>query len=119
MKNHNKDNQTSDRFFGNYRAIVVDDKDEFESGRIKIRVPNVHGTSEDVPDSALPWAIYSDPFMGGSVDVGGLIVPDIGSKVWVFFEEGDHDQPVYFAGAPSRPDLPEERKTGYPRTKVF
>lgn len=118
MLNHSKLPTHDDRIFGNRRAIVVDNRDELEAGRVKIRVPSIHG--DEVPDEALPWAIYSDPFMGGMEDIGGFLVPDIGSKIWVFFENGDHDQPVYFAGAPSKPHMPKEKTDGqYPKNKVF
>ena len=43
----------------------------------------------------------------------------VGSKVWVFFENGDHTQPVYFAGAPSGKDGPTEKNATYPKNKVF
>ena len=115
--------QIDKRFFGNYRATVIknDPKDEKyiktkTSGMIQVRVMGIH---DDVPEAALPWAIYADPLMGGSVDSGGMIVPDVGSKVWVFFENGDHNQPVYFAGAPSGKDGPVEKDSTYPTNKVF
>jgi uncharacterized protein involved in type VI secretion and phage assembly len=125
MYNHNADRQKNDfKFTGNYRGVVVDDKDPLNSGRVKIRV---FGIYDNVPDEALPWAIYSDPFMGGQVGFGGFLIPDIGNHVWVFFENGDHLQPVYFAGAPYRDAYPQERLTSaheesrgsiaYPRNK--
>lgn len=128
MINHDKKKQEDQkRFFGNYRALVVDDVDVDDegnvqkTGRVKVRVFSIHG--DDVPDEALPWAIFSDPFMGGAADLGGFIVPDIGSHVWVFFEEGDHDFPVYFAGAPAKPHMPTEKDQEspvvYPRNKIF
>jgi hypothetical protein len=111
------------RFYGNYRALVVKNnpaEDKYvkskTAGSVKVRVFGIH---DDVSDDALPWAIYADPFMGGSVDSGGLIVPDEGSKIWVFFENGDHNQPVYFAGAPSGKDGPVEKDATYPTNKVF
>jgi hypothetical protein len=124
MLKHGNPTQDQDLFFGNYRAIVVDnielddDGNPVKSGRVKVRVPSIHG--DNVPDEALPWAIYSDPFMGGLEDVGGFLVPNKDAKVWVFFEEGDHEQPVYFAGAPSKPHMPAEKDVeDYPNNKVF
>jgi len=112
----------SGKFLGNYRAKVIDNEDiiqgeSVKSGRIKVRVFGVH---DEVDEEALPWAIYADPFMGGGEDSGGFFVPDIGDIVWVFFEQGDHDQPVYFAGAPSRNDMPSERNVeDYPKNRVL
>lgn len=88
----------TEKFTGFYRAEVIENTDDLEAGRIKVRVfPMFDG----VNDSALPWAIPSDPLMGGSANVGGINVPSIGAHVFVFFENGDHRYPVYFAGAPA------------------
>ena len=123
MINHSEKKTTDDKFYGNYRSVVVDNvhKDDqgnpIKSGKVKVRVFGVH---DDLPDEVLPWAEYSDPFMGGLEDVGGFIVPNVGSKVWVFFEGGDHDFPVYFAGAPAKPHMPVEKDVeDYPNNKVI
>lgn len=98
--------------FGNYRALVVDNKDpKGNTGRIKIRVYGLH---DEVKESALPWAQYADSTMMGS-----LLIPDIGTNVWVFFEAGELDQPVYFACAPAKPDVPSEANTNYPSNRVI
>lgn len=109
---------SSKQVHGMRRGEVIDNLDPLEAGRVKVRV---FGVYDDIPDSAIPWALYSDPFMGGNSDVGGLFVPDTGNHVWVFFEEGDPEQPVYFAGAPARSDGPQEAsKVGtYPSNRVF
>ncbi len=97
---------------GNYRALVVDNKDpKGNTGRVKIRVYGIH---DDVKESALPWAQYADTTMMGS-----LRVPDVGSNVWVFFEAGEIDQPIYFACAPARPDVPTEANVDYPKNRVI
>lgn len=129
MRNHDLDNQVPDyKFYGNYRGIVEDDEDPFQAGRVKVRV---FGMFDELPIEALPWAQYADPFMGGAANAGGIWVPDKGTHVWVFFENGEHDQPVYFAGAPARvhfpqqatkSDQPSSRSRGdikYPRNKAF
>jgi len=106
-----------EKFYGNYRGKVVDVDDPYRSGRIKVEV---FGVFDDLPVDALPWAIYADTLMGGQGEIGGFIVPDLESHVWVFFEEGDHTQPVYFAGAPARPHGPPQKDNGeYPRNKAF
>lgn len=113
----------SELFFGNYRGEVIRVDDPLEAGRVKVRVFNVY---DDIPEDAIPWAQYSDPFMGGIPNAGSIIVPELGSHVWVFFEGGDHHLPVYWAGAPAMsnrttPDIPEESRinTQYPNNKVF
>lgn len=111
-KMHNRE-----RFGGFYRGEVVSVDDPLRRGRVKV---HVFGVFDGLPPEHLPWAIFADPLMGGQEDLGGFITPDIGSHVWVFFEEGDHTLPVYFAGAPARPHGPSEATSGeYPRNKVF
>ena len=118
MYNKNKDRiSIPEKFHGFYRGRVVDVDDPYQKGRVKVEV---FGVFDGLSPDALPWAIFADPLMGGQGDLGGFITPDLESHVWVFFEEGDHTQPVYFAGAPARPHGPSEATNGeYPRNKVF
>lgn len=102
-------------FNGNYRGRVISDNDPYGAGRVKVRVQGVY---DGLPDGVIPWATFADPLMGGQAGLGGFIVPDVGSDVWVFFEGGNHMLPVYFAGAPARPHGPSERQEGA-RNKVF
>lgn len=95
-------------FLGNYRGEVVENNDPMQAGRCQIRI---HSVYDDVPDDCLPWAEYCDPFMQGQNGSGGMFVPDIGAKVWCFFEAGDHMQPVYFGGAPSFSDNPPNKSS--------
>lgn len=85
-------------FSGIYRGIVVDNNDPLSSGRVKIKVfPMFIGVS----DNDLPWAILCDPLGGGFANTGSLFIPEIGSHVWVMFENMDHRFPVYIGGAPA------------------
>jgi len=114
------DRKTNEKSFtGNYRGVVINDLDPMEAGRVKIRVFGVH---DELLEDDIPWAIFADPLMGGQPGLGGFITPDVGSHVWVFFEGGDHMQPVFFAGAPAKPHGPPEKTLDgvqYPRNKVF
>jgi len=93
-------------FNGNYRAIVTDNNDPLQAGRVRVRVMPMF---KDVDADALPWAVLADAFMG-SPNAGSVNIPEIGANLFVFFEAGDHRYPVYFATAPSiqngTPDLP-------------
>jgi len=107
--------ERSQEFNGFYRGVVVDNNDPTKSGRVTIRVfPMFRGVS----DAALPWAILADTGFGGSANTGSVNIPMIGSHVWLFFENGDHRFPVYFAGAPaiqnSSPDLPKTSREADP-----
>ena len=118
---HDREKGTHE-FNGFFRGEVLKNDDPKKAGRVKI---HVFGVYDNMPVEHLPWAILADPMMGGLKDNGGIFVPEVGSHVFVFFEQGDHEKPVYFAGAPAiqdgEPDTPSEsREEGeYPYNKVF
>jgi uncharacterized protein involved in type VI secretion and phage assembly len=74
-------------FFGKYRGIVSDIQDPLMTGRIKARVPDVLGEDES------GWALPCAPF-GGS-GVGFFALPTTGAGVWIEFEHGDPDYPIW------------------------
>ena len=106
---------------GFYRALVVDNDDPDQLGRVKIRIPGVLGTGDQIPVNYLPWAVPATSiFTGSGSDYGNFAVPEVGSYVFVFFEAEDIYQPVYFAEAPTKlHGLPSERTTNYPYRKVL
>jgi uncharacterized protein involved in type VI secretion and phage assembly len=85
------------RFYGKYRAIVVDNKDPSRLGRLKLKVPSVLG-----PDVVTGWATPCAPY-GGAADQGFLFVPERDAGVWVEFEEGDLEFPIWVGSYWSRP----------------
>lgn len=103
-------------FHGIYRGEVVDSDDPLRAGRVRVRV---FGVFDDFSTDTIPWALYCDAFMNGQSGFGGFWVPDIGSHVFVMFEAGDPDQPVYIGGAPANGDGPQERLTNYPQNHVI
>lgn len=108
----------TDKFFGNYRGLVMDNVDPDKLGRIKVKIyPMLSG----VETINLPWAV---PAMilntGAGEDYGAFSVPDINTNVWIFFEAGDIYQPVYFAEATDGiKGLPSDKDTDYPETSVI
>lgn len=80
-----------DRFFGKRRAIVEDNNDPNKLGRIKVKNLELFG------NSASAWASPCFPFFGGR-DSGFFSIPPVGSCVWIEFEEGLLDHPVYTGG---------------------
>ena len=85
------------RFFGKYRGFVVDNADPEKLGRLKLRVPSVLGV-EVVTGWALPCVPY-----GGAADQGFFFVPEVEAGVWVEFEEGDLEFPVWVGTFWSKP----------------
>jgi len=78
------------RYFGKYRATVVNNVDPMQQGRIQVLVPDV---SSVVPSS---WAMPCVPIAG--IQMGFFSLPPIGSGVWVEFEQGDPDYPIWVGG---------------------
>src|SRR5262245_31329681 len=77
------------RFFGKYRATVNDNADPENRGRLRLIIPAVLG-NEVISGWALPCAPY-----GGAADQGFFFIPEKESSVWVEFEGGDLDYPVW------------------------
>lgn len=89
--------QVERRFYGKYRGFVVDNEDPEQLGRVKVIVPSVLG--EDVVTG---WAMPCLPY-GGAPNQGTLFVPDIDAGVWVEFEEGDLEFPIWVGTFWSKP----------------
>lgn len=77
----------TERYFGKHRGEVADDRDPLKLGRVRVRVPAVLG---DV-DSG--WAMPCAPY--AAKGASGFVIPPIGVKVWVEFEGGDPDFPIW------------------------
>ena len=78
---------TEPNFFGKYRGVVTDTLDPLMIGRVRARVPDVMGERES------GWALPCAPFGGNKV--GFFAVPAVGAGVWVEFEHGDPDKPIW------------------------
>lgn len=77
----------SNQFFGKFRGTVSDIQDPLMIGRIRATVPDVLG------DLDSGWAMPCAPF-GGS-GVGFFALPTVGAGVWIEFEHGDPDYPIW------------------------
>lgn len=82
-------------------GLVEDNLDPLKIGRLKIRVPALHGTnpgsSSYIPTKDLIWSYPSIPFYAG-YDCGSFIVPPVGTYVWTMPVEGENSYLVYFGG---------------------
>ena len=74
-------------FYGKYRGLVTDIQDPLMLGRIKAQVPDVMGSDDS------GWAMPCAPF-GGS-QAGFFALPVVGAGVWIEFEHGDPDYPIW------------------------
>jgi len=74
-------------FYGKYRGTVTDIEDPLMMGRIRARVPDVMGDQES------GWSMPCVPFGGNGMGFLGL--PTVGAGVWVEFEHGDPDYPIW------------------------
>jgi hypothetical protein len=100
----NTQSAQSSRYFGKYRGQVVNNLDPLLQGRVQVSCAAVLG------DGQMSWAMPCSPY-GGS-GVGFFMIPPIGANVWVEFEGGNIDYPIWggcFWGtgeAPADPNVP-------------
>jgi uncharacterized protein involved in type VI secretion and phage assembly len=89
------------QYFGKYRGKVQNNIDPLQLGRILVSVPAVTGSG------TLNWALPSLPFAGSGV--GFWAIPPVGANVWVEYEGGDPDHPIWsgcFWGVGQAPAMP-------------
>jgi hypothetical protein len=93
------------QFFGKYRGTVKNNIDPMLQGRVQVSVPAVLG------DGSLSWAMPCVPYAGSGV--GFFAIPPNDANVWVEFEGGNPDSPIWsgcFWGigeAPAQPAIPQ------------
>lgn len=97
-----------------YRAVVENNIDPEQFGRVQVRVLGVHDEGSDVSTDALPWAEVSGGTDFGLVNgVGITSVLRIGTMVWVFFNNDDFNYPVVFATIKGSSDVNDVAKRSY------
>ncbi len=78
------------KFYGKYRGSVRNNVDPMLMGRIQVEVADVLGPGLS------SWATPCLPMAG--IQAGVFVVPPIGAGVWVEFEQGDPDYPIWVGG---------------------
>jgi uncharacterized protein involved in type VI secretion and phage assembly len=78
------------QYFGKYRGTVLNNVDPMQMGRIQAVVPDVAGV---LPGS---WALPCVPMAGPQA--GQFVLPPIGAAVWIEFEQGNPDYPIWTGG---------------------
>ncbi len=85
------------KYYGKYRGTVLNNVDPELRGRLMLTVPDVLGA---IPSS---WAEPCVPLAGPTgPPMGVYFVPPIGAGVWVEFEAGNPDYPIWAAAAGAR-----------------
>lgn len=74
-------------FYGKYRGEVTNNVDPQMLGRVQVSVPAVLGEGRS------SWAMPCSPYAGSGV--GFFALPPVGANVWVEFEAGDVDYPIW------------------------
>ena len=87
-------------FHGKYRATVHDNVDPHNLGRIRAIVPAVTG-----PDEPSTWAMPCLPSAG--TGMGLFTVPRKGAGVWIEYEGGDLNYPIWVGGYWSDAEVPD------------
>lgn len=75
------------KYFGKYRGTVVNNIDPMQIGRLQVMVPDVSNVMLS------SWAMPCTPVAG--INMGMFTLPLIGAGVWVEFEQGDPDYPIW------------------------
>lgn len=101
-----------EKHYGKYRGMVINNIDPEQRGRLLVQVPDILGLGTS------SWAMPCVPMAGPQM--GTYFVPLIGSGVWVEFEGGNPDYPIWtggfwgsaaevptlaFAGIPASPNI--------------
>ena len=75
------------KYYGKYRGMVLNNLDPLQIGRLLVQVPDVAGV---IPSS---WAMPCFPVTGKQM--GAYMIPQIGTGVWVEFEQGNPEYPIW------------------------
>lgn len=78
------------KYLGKYRGMVMNNVDPMQMGRIFVQVSDVSNVLFST------WAMPCVPFAG--IQSGFFVVPAIGSGVWIEFEQGNRDYPIWTGG---------------------
>lgn len=100
------------RFYGKYRGMVIDNVDPMRIGRITASVADVYG------ELVSGWALPALP--AASLESGIYALPAIGSSVWIEFEQGNPEYPIWSGGFWLLPvEVPPETALGPPTQITF
>lgn len=94
-------------YFGKYRGVVTDSADPDSLGRVKVSL-------SDFPGFADAWCMPCVPYAGNKM--GWFVIPEVGANVWIEFEAGDLNRPIWAGCFWDKDTIPD---TATPSRKVF
>ena len=78
------------KWYGKYRSIVMDNKDPERRGRVRVQCPAVLGNY---------LSSWCEPCIPYAADYAGdFYVPPVNEAIWVEFEEGNVNKPIWSGG---------------------
>lgn len=89
------------RYYSSYRAFVFDNNDPKGLQRLKLIIPQISGNQ-----SYNYWAYPKGVFFGPKY--GSQVLPQKGDVVWVEFESGVPEVPIWSHGHPGKDEYPDE-----------
>lgn len=89
------------RYYSTYRGIVADRDDPDHQGRVRLIVPGI------IDDPTDYWAPNRGVYSGKNY--GAHIIPNTGDIVWVTFEYGDPNKPIYELGYTGKNEIVNEQ----------
>lgn len=95
-----------EQYYGLYDATVLSNIDPYNLGRITVEAPSVGGVTPST------WVRPCLPFTGKQM--GAFMVPQVGAHVWIQFEAGDPDRPVWMGGHWELGEVPALALAGVP-----
>jgi uncharacterized protein involved in type VI secretion and phage assembly len=95
------------QYWGKYRGVVTDNQDPLKMGRVCAKVPDV------LAEQVSTWAMPCLPMTGPQA--GLFTAPPVGAGVWIEFEQGDPNKPIWCGGFwGSAQEVPPAVATGKP-----
>jgi len=98
------------RFYGKYRGKVLSNIEPLFQGRLVAEVPAISGS---IMNFALPCVPYAGP------GVGFYAIPPVGANVWIEFEGGDPNYPIWAGCFWGPEDILHVPSPPPPEVKVF
>lgn len=93
-----------EKYYGKYRAIVVDIEDPDERGRIRVQCPKV------LHEAKSAWCEPCIPF---AYEAGGdFYLPKMGDTVWIEFEGGNVNTPIWVGNWWTKENTPKKPEYG-------